>query len=58
MNMRMKIMSIAILFLVFSTGAILAQTTSGSITGTVVDPQSAAVANATVTIYEEGRIIS
>lgn len=58
MNMRIKILSLFILLFVLCTGAILAQTTSGSITGTVVDPQEAAVANATVKVTEEGKSFS
>ena len=41
------------LLIVLCTGAGLAQTTSGSLTGSVTDPQQAAVANATVTATEE-----
>lgn len=44
-----------VMLFVFCTGVIMAQTTSGSITGTVVDQQESAVAGAAVTITEEGK---
>lgn len=53
--MQIKIPSIFVLLLVLCTGVILGQTSSGSITGTVVDPQEAAVANATIKITEQGK---
>src|SRR3990172_10758466 len=56
--MRLRMLSMFAMLFVFCTGAVLAQTTSGSITGTVVDPQQAAVANATVTVTEEGKSFS
>lgn len=55
MNMCIRTLTIAVLVFVLCAATIMAQTTSGSITGTVVDQQSAAVTNATVTISEEGR---
>lgn len=56
--MRFRMLSMFVALIVLCTGAGLAQTTSGSITGTVVDPQQAAVAKATVTITEEGKSYS
>jgi Carboxypeptidase regulatory-like domain/TonB-dependent Receptor Plug Domain len=53
--MRIRMPAICILLLVFCTGAIFAQSTSGTITGTVVDSQQAAIANAAVTVKEEGK---
>ena len=53
--MRLRMLSMFIILFVLCAGAGLAQTTSGSITGTVVDQQQAVVANATVTISEEGK---
>ncbi len=50
--MRIIIGSIFVLIFVLCTGVVLAQTTSGSITGNVVDPHQAAIANATVTITD------
>lgn len=51
--MRVTILFILLLALCPGTG--LAQTTSGSLTGNVVDSQLAAIANATVTVTEETR---
>ncbi len=56
--MRLRMLSMFTMFFVLCAGAIIAQTTSGSITGTVVDPQQSAVANATVTVTEEGKSYS
>ncbi len=53
--MRMKLFFLFALLAVLSTGTGIAQTTSGSIAGNVVDAQQAAVANATVTITDEAR---
>src|SRR5437660_12860310 len=50
--MRIIILSIFVLIFVLCTGVVLAQTTSGSITGNVVDPHQAAISNATVTITD------
>ncbi len=50
--MRIIILSIFVVIFVLCTGVVLAQTTSGSITGNVVDAHGSAVANATVTITE------
>src|SRR5258707_1854127 len=50
--MRIRILSIFVLSFVLCVGVVLAQTTSGSITGIVVDAQRAAIANATVTITD------
>ena len=44
-----------VLLFVLCTGAIFAQTTSGSITGVVVDAQEAAISGAAVTITEQGK---
>jgi hypothetical protein len=55
MNMCIRTLTIAILVFVLCAATIMAQSTSGSITGTVVDPQEAAIPNATVTVTEEGR---
>lgn len=46
---------IFILILVVYASATFAQSTSGSISGTVVDQQAAAIANAIVRITEEGK---
>ena len=46
---------ILVLLLMLCVGVNLAQTTSGSITGTVVDPQGASVANAAIKVTEEGK---
>jgi hypothetical protein len=51
--MRFRMFSTFILFVAFSAIAGLAQTTSGSMAGSVVDPQQAAVVGATVTATEE-----
>jgi hypothetical protein len=51
--MRIKLMFFILMMLLAKIS--MAQTTSGSITGTVVDPQQSAVANATVKITEEGK---
>ena len=56
--MRIRTFIRSILLLAFFAVAISAQSTSGSITGTVVDPQSAAIANATVKVTEEGKAYS
>lgn len=56
--MRLRMLSMFAMLFVLCAGAALAQTTSGSITGTVVDPQQSAVANATVTVTEEGKTYS
>ncbi|HEY3038823.1 MAG TPA: carboxypeptidase regulatory-like domain-containing protein, partial [Pyrinomonadaceae bacterium] len=50
--MRMRILSIFVLMFVLCIGVVLAQTTSGSITGNVVDAHRSAIANATVTITD------
>ena len=50
--MRIRILSIFVLIFVLCIGVVLAQTTSGSITGNVVDAQRSAIANATVTITD------
>ncbi len=50
--MRIRILSIFVLSFVLCTGVVLAQTTSGSITGNVVDAQRSAITNATVTITD------
>ena len=50
--MRIRILSIFVLIFVLCTGVVLAQTTSGSITGNVIDSQRSAIANATVTITD------
>src|SRR6266699_1818295 len=50
--MRIRILSIFALIFVLCIGVVLAQTTSGSITGNVVDAQRAAIANATITITD------
>ena len=55
MNMCIRTLTIAVLVFVLCAATIMAQSTSGSITGTVVDQQSAAIANATVKVTEEGR---
>jgi len=47
-----------VLIFVLCTGVVLAQTTSGSITGTVVDSQQATVTGAQVTVTEEGKSYS
>ncbi len=51
-------LSMFISLVALCTGAGLAQTTSGSITGTVVDAGQSAVAKATVTVTEEGKSYS
>ncbi|MEW6127371.1 MAG: carboxypeptidase regulatory-like domain-containing protein [Acidobacteriota bacterium] len=53
--MRLKILSIFTMLCVLCTAPGLAQTTSGSITGTIVDQQQSAIANATVTATEESK---
>ncbi len=53
--MRMKLFFLFALLAVLGTGTGIAQTTSGSIAGNVVDAQQAAVANATVTITDDAR---
>jgi hypothetical protein len=50
--MRIKILSIFVLVFVICIGVVSAQTTSGSITGNVLDPQRSAIPNATVTITD------
>src|SRR3989441_12219973 len=50
--MRIIILSIFVVIFVLCTGVVLAQTTSGSITGNVVDAHGSAVSNATVTITD------
>ncbi len=50
--MTIRILSIFVLTFVLCIGVVLAQTTSGSITGNVVDAHRSAVANATVTITD------
>src|SRR5262245_49177233 len=52
---RVLLASLIILMLAFVAGA---QTSSGSIAGTVVDPQQAAVANANVNLIEAEKKIS
>lgn len=47
-----------LLLVVAMTGSMRAQTTSGSIAGTVHDPQGAAVPNATVTVTEQDKKLS
>lgn len=56
--MHLRKLFMFVLLAVLCTGASLAQTTSGSIAGTVTDPQQAAVANATVTITDEAKALS
>lgn len=56
--MRIKLFFLFALLVVLCTGTVLAQTTSGSIAGNVVDSQQAAVANATITITDEARAFS
>ncbi len=56
--MRIRILSIFVLIFVLCIGVVLAQTTSGSITGTVVDSQQATVTGAKVTVTEEGKSYS
>jgi len=56
--MRLRMLSMVTMLFVLCTAAGIAQTTSGSITGTVVDPQQFAVADATVTVTEEGKSYS
>src|SRR5712691_4548329 len=51
-SMTIRILSIFVLIFVLCIGVVLAQTTSGSITGNVVDAQRSAIANATVTITD------
>ncbi len=53
--MRPRMLSMFISLVALCTGAGLAQTTSGSIAGNVIDSQQAAVANATVTATEESK---
>src|SRR5258706_12538557 len=50
--MRIRILSVFVLIFVLCIGVALAQTTSGSITGNVVDPHQAAIPNVTVTITD------
>jgi len=50
--MRIRILSSFVLIFVLCIGVALAQTTSGSITGNLVDPHEAAIPNATVTITD------
>src|SRR5258706_8070995 len=50
--MTIRILSIFVLIFVLCIGVVLAQTTSGSITGNVIDSQRSAIANATVTITD------
>lgn len=50
--MKIRTLSIFILICVTYAGAALAQTTSGSITGNVVDAQASAIANASVTVAD------
>ncbi len=50
--MTIRILSIFVLIFVLCIGVALAQTTSGSITGNLVDPHGAAIPNATVTITD------
>ena len=54
----MRITLLFVLLVTLCVGAGLAQTTSGSITGTVVDPQQSAIAKATVIVTEEGKSYS
>ncbi|HYE72339.1 MAG TPA: carboxypeptidase-like regulatory domain-containing protein, partial [Blastocatellia bacterium] len=56
--MHLRKMFMFVLLAVLCTGASLAQTTSGSIAGTVTDPQQAAVANATVTLTDEAKALT
>jgi hypothetical protein len=51
MPSRHKLLSILLLFV--CSGLLLAQRDLGTITGTITDPQGAAVPNATVTITED-----
>src|SRR6266480_5215878 len=50
--MRIGILSVFVLIFVLCTGVVLAQTTSGSITGNVIDAQRSAIANATATLTD------
>ncbi|HNQ15246.1 MAG TPA: carboxypeptidase-like regulatory domain-containing protein, partial [Pyrinomonadaceae bacterium] len=56
--MRIRIAAIVLSSLVIFAGVISGQTTSGSITGNIIDQQQAAIAGATVTITEEGKSFS
>jgi hypothetical protein len=56
--MRLRMLFITLLLLALSTGAVLAQTTSGSIAGNVADPNGAAVSGATVVLTDESRAFS
>src|SRR5437660_695601 len=50
--MRIRTLSVFALICMLCVGVVIAQTTSGSITGNVVDPHQAAIPNATVTITD------
>ena len=56
--MRLRMLFLTLLLCALSTAAGFAQTTSGSIAGSVADPNGAAVANATVTVTDEARAFS
>src|SRR5436305_9774390 len=53
--MRSRTLLLFVLLAVLCPRASLAQTTSGSIAGTVTDPQQAAIAGATVTVTDEAK---
>jgi Carboxypeptidase regulatory-like domain len=57
MNLGTRLCSLLIFILMFSS-FVMAQTTSGSIAGSVVDPNQAAVANATIKISDEAKNFS
>ena len=56
--MRLRMLSMFIALVALCSGSGLAQTTSGSISGSVVDTQQNAVPKATITIQEEGKTFS
>lgn len=53
--MRSRLLLLLVLLALLCPRASLAQTTSGSIAGTVTDSQQAAIANATVTVVDEAK---
>ncbi|MBL8206352.1 MAG: TonB-dependent receptor [Blastocatellia bacterium] len=56
--MRIKLFFLFALLVVLCTGTVLAQTTSGSVAGTILDSQQAAIAGATITISDDARAFS